>query len=76
MCTDVVPASELSIDVSIEYDMNVVVRFAPLPPLRRQRPRSFRVFLKTEVAHSVARYQREALRMHNLPPAVRKTVSL
>jgi hypothetical protein len=43
MCTDVVPASELSIDVSIEYDMNVVVRFAPLPPLRRQRAQSFRV---------------------------------
>jgi len=32
-------------------------------------------FLKTEVADCVARYQREALRMHNLPPAVRKTVS-
>lgn len=31
MCTDVVPASELSIDVSIEYDMNVVVRLHPYP---------------------------------------------
>jgi len=50
--------------------------FCTLTPATYAKSLKLPRFLKTEVADCVARYQREALRMHNLPPAVRKTESL